>query len=248
MTCMVQTSLNNGDPLDDNIHGTHCAGTIAGVGNNGIGITGVAWTGVKLMALKFLGHDGSGRTSDALAAVDYAVAHGARITSNSWGGGGSSSAMRVAIERAEASGLLFIAAAGNSATNNDVMPHFPSNYQVGNVISVASTQMHGSLSGFSCYGHKTVHVAAPGSDILSTAPGNQYKTLSGTSMATPHVSGLAALIWMYRPQLTPLQVKEILLSTAVPADALKNRISTGAQINARRALETAETFNAARPP
>merc|ERR1719210_2786101 len=111
------------------------------------------------MALKFLNRDGSGRTSDALAAVDYAVAHGARITSNSWGGGGSSSALRVAIERAEAAGLLFIAAAGNSGTNNDESPQYPSNYEVDNVVSVASTAQTGELSGFSCFGSTTVHVA-----------------------------------------------------------------------------------------
>merc|ERR1719191_715316 len=178
------------------------------------------------MALKFLSASGSGRTSDALAAVDYAVAHGARITSNSWGGGGSSSAMRVAIERAEASGLLFIAAAGNSASNNDMHPHYPSNYPVANVVSVASTHSSGELSSFSCYGPSTVHVAAPGSDILSTTPNNQYQSLSGTSMATPHVSGLAALIWMYRPQLTPLQIKEIVLSSAMPLKTLEGNVIT----------------------
>jgi subtilisin family serine protease len=140
---------NHGDPFDDNIHGTHCAGTIAGTGSNGIGVTGVSWTGVKLMALKFLDRSGSGRTSDAISAVDYAVAHGAKITSNSWGGGGSSSAMRVAIERAEVAGLLFIAAAGNSATNNDLRPQYPANYPVANVVSVASTKEDGQLSGFS---------------------------------------------------------------------------------------------------
>jgi hypothetical protein len=239
---------NNGDPFDDNIHGTHCAGTIAAVGNNGVGVAGVAWRGVKLMALKFLDGRGSGRTSDAISAVDYAVAHGARITSNSWGGGGSSSAMRVAIERAEAAGLLFIAAAGNSASNNDMYPHFPSNYQVDSIVSVASTQTDGSLSSFSCYGPETVHVAAPGSDILSTAPGNKYKSLSGTSMATPHVSGLAALVWMYRPQLTPLQLKQILLSTAVKSEQLEGRISTGAKINARLALRAAGLFHIPQPP
>lgn len=241
-------AYNSGDPMDDNIHGTHCAGTIAAVGDNGVGVTGVAWRGVKLMALKFLGSDGSGRASDAIAAVDYAVAHGARITSNSWGGGPSNSAMRVAIERAEAAGMLFIAAAGNSATNNDERPHYPSNYPVSNVISVASTQRSGTLSSFSCYGLRTVHVAAPGSNIVSCAPGNRYKSLSGTSMATPQVSGIAALVWMYRPYLLNSQVKEILLSTAVRHTSLHGRIVTGGQVNAKEALDAASRLPVSRPP
>ena len=109
----------DGDPFDDQMHGTHCAGTIAGHGNNLQGVAGVAWAGVRLMALKFLSASGGGRTSDAIKCLNYAVAHGARVTSNSWGGGGSSSAMRVAIERAERAGVLFIAAAGNENSDND---------------------------------------------------------------------------------------------------------------------------------
>jgi hypothetical protein len=156
--------------------------------------------------------------------------------------------MRVAIERAEVAGLLFIAAAGNSATNNDYRPQYPANYPVDTVVSVASTQEDGKLSSFSCYGEQSVHVAAPGSHILSTAPGNTYKSLSGTSMATPHVSGLAALVWMYRPHLSPLQIKEILLSTATRSKSLEGRIITGGKINARLALDAAETYKAPQPP
>lgn len=152
---------NDGDPMDDQLHGTHCSGTIAGVGDNGLGVAGVSWRGVRIMALKFLAGDGSGRTSDAIRAIDYAIAHGAKILSNSWGGGGSSSALRVAIERAEAAGLLFVAAAGNSGTDNDEEPHYPSNYEVSNIVSVASTAPGGELSSFSCFGKTTVHVAAP---------------------------------------------------------------------------------------
>ena len=142
----------DGDPLDDQKHGTHCSGTIAGVGDNGLGVAGVAWRGVRLMALKFLRASGSGRASDALRALNYAVAHGARIASNSWGGGASNSALRAAIERAEAAGVLFVAAAGNSGSNNDEDPHYPSSYDVGNVLAVASVTREGNLSSFSCYG------------------------------------------------------------------------------------------------
>ncbi|CAE8635144.1 unnamed protein product [Polarella glacialis] len=239
---------DDGDPMDDNVHGTHCSGTIAAAGNNSFGVAGVAWQGVRLMALKFLTAEGSGRTSDAVKAVDYAVAMGARIASNSWGGAGSSSAMRVAIERAEVAGMLFVAAAGNDGTDNDDLPHFPSNYQSSNIIAVASTTKAGPLSDFSCYGRQTVHVAAPGSGIYSTVPGGKYKTLSGTSMACPHVSGLAALVWLYRPNLSMMQVKDIILKSTVSDVALEKASISGGRINALRALKLAATYEAPQPP
>lgn len=239
---------DDGDPWDDGMHGTHCSGTIAGIGNNGIGVTGVAWRGVRLMALKFLSSDGSGRTSDAAKAIDYAIAEGARIASNSWGGGGSNPILRMAIERAAAAGVLFVAAAGNSGTDNDVEPHFPSNYEVDNIISVASTTVEGDLSSFSCYGASTVDVAAPGSYIFSTVPNSQYKTLSGTSMATPHVSGLAALIWMYRPKLSMQQVKEIIMDSVQLLPSLEGQVLSKGLINAHNALEAAWAFQPPQPP
>eukprot|EP00931_Biecheleriopsis_adriatica_P022042 TRINITY_DN14269_c0_g1_i2.p1 TRINITY_DN14269_c0_g1~~TRINITY_DN14269_c0_g1_i2.p1 ORF type:complete len:1324 (+),score=272.48 TRINITY_DN14269_c0_g1_i2:183-4154(+) len=239
---------NDGDPMDDQLHGTHCAGTIAGRGNNSVGVAGVVWQGARLMALKFLSATGGGRVSDAVKAVDYAVAMGARLSSNSWGGGGSSSAMRVAIERAERAGMLFVAAAGNEGTDNDAIPHYPSNYATANLLSVASTTYKGDLSSFSCYGQETVDVAAPGSDIYSTVPGGGYASLSGTSMATPHVSGLAALVWLYRPQLSMLQVKEIILESTVKDVALLGSSVSNGRINARRALRLASQYEAPHPP
>lgn len=239
---------NDGDPMDDQMHGTHCAGTIAGNGNNSIGVAGVAWQGVRLMAMKFLSASGGGRTSDAIKCLNYAVAMGAKLSSNSWGGGGSSSAMRVAIERAEQAGMLFIAAAGNEGSDNDEFPHYPSNYPTANIVSVASTTKTGSLSSFSCYGKTTVDVAAPGSSIYSTVPNNKYASLSGTSMATPHVSGLAALIWLHRPQLTMPQVKRILMESTTKVDALQNSSLTEGRINARRALILAASYDALYPP
>ena len=254
---------------------------LAGNGNNSIGVAGVAWQGVRLMAMKFLSASGGGRTSDAIKCLNYAVAMGAKLSSNSWGGGGSSSAMRVccpvseppkldglscvsacacwlfmrfpcrfkvAIERAEQAGMLFIAAAGNEGSDNDEFPHYPSNYPTANIVSVASTTKTGSLSSFSCYGKTTVDVAAPGSAIYSTVPNNKYASLSGTSMATPHVSGLAALIWMHRPQLTMPQVKRILLESATRVDALHNSSLTEGRINARRALMLAASYDALYPP
>jgi len=238
----------DGDPMDDQKHGTHCAGTIAGIGNNGIGVTGVSWHGVQLMALKFLTNTGGGKTSDAVRAIDYAIAHGAKVLSNSWGGGGSSAALRVAIERAAASGVLFTAAAGNSNTDNDESPHYPSNYGAENIVAVASTTSKGELSGFSCYGEKTVDLAAPGSRIYSTVPNSKYQFLSGTSMATPHVTGLAALVWMYRPALSMQQVKEVLMTSVEHSDALRGKCITGGQINARSALEVASLLEPPYPP
>jgi len=238
----------DGDPMDDQMHGTHCAGTIAGVGNNGVGVAGVAWHGVRLMALKFLTATGGGRTSDAIKAVDYAVAHGAKIASNSWGGGGSSAALRTAIERAEAAGVLFVAAAGNSGSDNDRVPQYPANYPASSIVSVASTTSKGELSSFSCYGTETVDLAAPGSNIYSTVPNQRYKALSGTSMATPHVSGLAALVWMYRPALSMAQVKELLMTSVDRSQALEGKVLSGGRINARKAIDAASGLEPAYPP
>eukprot|EP00445_Apocalathium_hangoei_P007544 CAMPEP_0203844830 /NCGR_PEP_ID=MMETSP0359-20131031/3449_1 /ASSEMBLY_ACC=CAM_ASM_000338 /TAXON_ID=268821 /ORGANISM="Scrippsiella Hangoei, Strain SHTV-5" /LENGTH=1196 /DNA_ID=CAMNT_0050759865 /DNA_START=11 /DNA_END=3601 /DNA_ORIENTATION=+ len=238
----------DGDPMDDMMHGTHCAGTIAGVGNNRQGVTGVAWRGVRLMALKFLDSKGAGRISDAIQAIDYAVAQGAKIASNSWGGGGSNPALRMAIEHAEAAGMLFTAAAGNEANDNDLTPSYPANVDCANVISVASTTWLGALSTFSNTGMNTVHVAAPGSDIYSTVPGGGYRRLSGTSMAAPHVTGMAALVWMYRPQLSMHQVKDIVLGSVRKLSSLEGKISTGGLINAKNALEAAWAFAPPQPP
>mmetsp|Transcript_32854 Transcript_32854/g.94378 ORF Transcript_32854/g.94378 Transcript_32854/m.94378 type:complete len:1249 (+) Transcript_32854:47-3793(+) len=244
----VDFSADTGDPMDQQTHGTHCAGVVAGVGNNRRGVSGVAWRGARLMALKFLRGDGSGRTSDAVKAIDYAVAHGAKILSSSWGGGGSNAALRVAIERAEAAGVLFVAAAGNDGQDNDQMPHYPSSYPSDGIISVASSTHAGDLSPFSSYGATSVDVAAPGSHILSTVPGQDYKVKSGTSMATPHVSGLAALVWMYRPALSAAQVKEIIMSSTRSSSKLGGKVMSGGRINARKALAAASQFEPPRPP
>lgn len=244
----VDFTNNDGEPMDDQMHGSHCAGTVAAKGNNTVGIAGVAWKGAKLMALKFLDGTGGGRTSDAVKSMNYAVAMGAQILSNSWGGGGSSSALRVAIERAEHAGALFLAAAGNDGLNNDELPSYPANYPMENIISVASTTQNGDLSLFSCYGKKSVDLAAPGSDIYSTIPNGKYASLSGTSMATPHVAGVAAMVWMMRPEFSMVQVKEILLRSTVPEKALENAVVTGGRLNARRALALAAIYPAPRPP
>lgn len=181
------------DPLDDQGHGTHCAGIIGAMGDNDIGIVGVSWK-IQLLPLKFLDSQGSGTIADAIKAIEYANDLGIPITSNSWGGGGYSQAMYDEIKRGQDRGHLFIAAAGNSRGNNDQTPSYPASYKLDNVISVAATDKFDIMASFSNYGKGSVHLAAPGVDILSTYKGNQYASMSGTSMATPFVSGAAAYL------------------------------------------------------
>ncbi|MFM7137894.1 MAG: S8 family peptidase, partial [Planctomycetota bacterium] len=183
------------DPMDDNGHGTHVAGTIGAVGGNGTGVAGVNWQ-VSIMALKFLTGSGSGSTSGAIGAINYATRmrrdFGVNVvaTNNSWGGGGFSTSLRDAIAAGGRAGILFIAAAGNDGTDNDVEPHYPSNYTDDAVISVAATDRSNRLASFSNFGVTSVDVSAPGVSITSTLPGNRYGSYSGTSMATPHVAGV----------------------------------------------------------
>lgn len=225
------------NPMDDNKHGTHVAGTINARVNNSIGVAGVAGKGsVKVMALKFMDSTGSGYTSDATKAVEYAIAKRAQIANNSWGGGGYSQALYDAMAKYQMAGGLFVVAAGNNATNNDTTATYPANYNLGNIISVASMTNLDGLSSFSNYGATKVHIGAPGSSIASTLPGNQYGYMSGTSMATPHVAGVAALLWTQRPTLKASQVKSILLSTARKVPSMTGKVSSGGMVNAQAAL------------
>lgn len=226
---------NDSDPYDDHYHGTHVAGTIAARGNNGIGVVGVCWQ-ARIMALKFLSGSGSGTTSGAISAINYAVLMHAKLTSNSWGGGAYSQALKDAIDNAAAAGQLFVAAAGNNGTDNDSTPNYPSNYDCSNVIAVAATDNQDLIAYFSCYGRNTVDVGAPGVNIYSTSPGNSYRTLNGTSMATPHVSGLASLIWSKIPGMSYLDVKRLIFSTVDPVSSLTGKVKTGGRINAYTAL------------
>ena len=231
---------NDGDPMDDNQHGTHCAGIIGADTNNGIGIAGTAHN-AQIMAVKFLSASGSGSTSAAIQSVLYAVDNGATILSNSWGGGGFSQALMDAIQYAHDRDVMFIAAAGNSSRNTDASPNYPSGYDVANVISVASTTHIDSRSSFSNYGATTVDLGAPGSDILSTIHTGGYASLSGTSMATPYVSGAAVLIRSNFPHLSSQDVKEILMSTIDPIPALDGLTVTGGRLNVEAALNEASS-------
>ncbi len=231
----VNAITNGGDPLDDHNHGTHCSGTIGGVGNNGVGVAGVCWT-VKIMACKFLSSSGSGYTSNAIECVQYAVDNGAHIMSNSWGGGGFSQGLFDAITAAKNAGILFVAAAGNSGSNNDVSPHYPSSYDVDNVLAVAATDHNDNKASFSCYGATSVDIGAPGVSIYSTTRNNSYASYSGTSMATPHVAGLAALIKSLDPALTWSELKDTMMQTVDPLPALDGKVISGGRINAFSAI------------
>ncbi|MEW6731385.1 MAG: S8 family serine peptidase [Acidobacteriota bacterium] len=231
---------NNGNPFDDNNHGTHVSGTIGARGNNGVGVVGVNWK-VKLMALKFLGANGSGSTADAIECINYAVTMrnkgtNIRVLSNSWGGGGFSQSLLDAINAANSVGLLFVAAAGNSSSNNDSIPNYPSNYNAPNVVAVASTTSTDALSPFSSFGATTVDLGAPGSLIRSTTPNNTYSTFSGTSMATPHVAGVAALLLSINSTLTVAEMKNALLQGTDPKPSLTGKCVSGGRLNAAKAV------------
>ena len=217
-------------------HGTHVAGTIAAEGNNNRGVTGVNWR-ARIMALKFLGANG-GYVSDAVEAINYAVANGAEISNNSWGGEGFSRSLNDAIARADASNHLFLAAAGNSGVNTDNTKHYPSGYTNPNVVSVAATGNGDRLASFSNFGANTVDLAAPGVGILSTLPDNGYGSFSGTSMATPHVTGVAALLKSQNPNLDDADLKAKILQSAEKKDNLRGKMVTGGRLNAAAALGT----------
>jgi subtilisin family serine protease/subtilisin-like proprotein convertase family protein len=225
---------NDSNPMDDHYHGTHVAGTIGAVGNNGIGVAGVAWR-VQIMALKFLDATGSGDLGAAIRAIDYAVANGATISNNSWAGGGFYQPLYNAIANAGASGHLFVAAAGNDNINTDQTPVYPASYNLPNIISVAATTRNDTRSGFSNYGVTTVDLGAPGSDILSTMPNNSYAYLSGTSMAAPHVAGVAALVQDLNPSWKHAEIKQQILATVDAIPAMAGITVTGGRLNAAAA-------------
>jgi len=235
---------NDGDPFDDNDHGTHCAGTIAATADDSGQIVGVA-PNVKLMACKFLTSEGSGATSDAIDCIDYAVSMGADILSNSWGGGGFSSALFDAIQASNQAGTLFVAAAGNSSSNNDGFDNYPSNYEVENVVAVAAIDRSGNLASFSSYGRTTVDIAGPGVDVLSSvsANDNAYDVFSGTSMATPHVAGVAALLKSAYPNITVSEYKTRLYSSVRPLPALSGLTLTEGLVDASAALNISADGN-----
>ena len=231
---------NDADPMDENGHGTHCAGIIGAEGGNNEGIAGVNWT-VKIMPLKFMDATGSGTTKDAVEAINYVIDRkkagvNVRIISASWGSTERSRALEDVIRKAYQEDILFVAASGNSSVDTDMNPHYPSSYNVGNVISVAALDRNDQLASFSNFGARSVHIAAPGKEILSTWLDNDFREASGTSMATPMVAGVAALVLAKNPQLNVDQLRKRLLDSVDKLPAVKGKVVTGGRINAARAV------------
>ncbi len=223
------------DAMDDNGHGTHCAGTIGGVHDNKIGVAGVM-ADVTIIPIKFLSGDGSGTLEAAVKSIDYATELNVDLMSNSWGGGGRSEALYEAIKRASDKGIIFTAAAGNSTSDNDATPSYPASYDVPNVVSVAALTAQNDLAYFSSYGRNSVHIAAPGHNILSTLKGGKYEIMSGTSMATPHVSGVLGLLLAKEGRMPHEVMKERLTMTGVPVAALRGKTQTASRIDAYNLL------------
>jgi len=220
-------------------HGTHVAGTIGAKGGNGIGVAGINWN-VKMLGAKFLGSTG-GTIANAVKAVNYFVdlkKAGLPIVAlnNSWGGGGYSQALFDAIQLANNADILFIAAAGNSSANNDISANYPSNYTNPNVIAVAAIDNAGALASFSSYGATTVDLGAPGVGIWSTVPNNTYASYSGTSMATPAVTGAAALLKSIQPTATAAQIKQALIEGTTATPSLTGKTLSGGRLDIPAAI------------
>jgi subtilisin family serine protease len=232
----INAMTGSGDPMDDVGHGTHVSGTIGAAANNGYPHVGVTWN-VQIMACKFIGQNG-GYDSDAITCIEYAVGHGAKAMNNSWGGGGFDQVMLDAIIAASTNNVMFFAAAGNSGLDNDLNEFYPANFQSPNVIAVAALDRKDNLASFSDYGLTTVHIGAPGVEVFSCFNGSDtdYAVLDGTSMATPHVTGVAALIYSVAPNATVAEVRQRILGSAVPVSDLQNKSVTGGRVNAYRAL------------
>lgn len=231
--------VNKANPIDDHGHGTHIAGIIGAIVNHKAGVAGVAQN-VQLMAIKYYSdsNPGSVNLRNTVRAIHYAIDNGAKIINYSGGGPEFSEDEYLAIKRAESKGILFVAAAGNEHQNTDLMEnyYYPSAYRLSNIISVAATDIRNNLLPSSNWGKTQVHVAAPGENIYSTLPGGRYGYMSGTSQATAFVTGTAALLLSKNPNLTPCELKRIIMNSVDQVSPLKDKVSSGGRINAYKAL------------
>lgn len=228
------------DPLDDMYHGTHISGIIAARRDNGIGLPGIA-TRVKIMPLKILNNRGEGDTVGAIRAIDYAVRRAkdginVKVINASFGGSDYSTALREAIRLAEEQGILVVAAAGNYGMNIDEEPVYPASYQASNIITVGAVDMAGEMPEFSNYGTGSVHVSAPGVHIRSTSLYNLYTAREGTSMAAPHVSGVAAMIFSSDSSLSPREVRARIMRSCKKLSSMSRKVGCGGVISAVRAI------------
>jgi large repetitive protein len=243
---------NDNDPNaeDDISHGTHVSGTIAAVGNNSVGVTGVMWT-AQIMPVRFIDAMGEGGLAEEVMAIQYAIDNGAKIINASFGGAGFSLTEYNEIAAANAAGLLLVAAAGNEKANNDAIPSYPASYDVShvvqgishpglpNIIAVAATTQTDALASFSNYGITSVHLGAPGTNILSTVnmPTVGYAFYQGTSMATPHVTGVAGLVASVDPSLTPAEIRRAIVNSVDKKSLLASKVLSGGRLNAFGAVQ-----------
>jgi hypothetical protein len=245
---------NTCNPMDQNGHGTHVSGTIGATGNNSAGVTGVNWA-VSMMGLRFMDASGKGTVANAIRAIQFAIqakaalpnSAGIRVLSNSWGGSGNSQALLDAINQASTAGILFVAAAGNDGANMDAMPSYPGAYRAANVLSVAATGNADELASFSNYGSTTVDLGAPGVNIASTYPNSSYASMSGTSMATPHVAGAAALVLAACSSLDTAALRATLVRNVDAVGGLATRTVSGGRLNVYKAVSACATGGSAPP-
>src|SRR5439155_27108301 len=234
----INVIANTGDPNDDHGHGTHVSGTVGGVGNNSVGVVGVAWK-VQIMACKFLDASGSGFISDAVKCIDYARSKGAKVINASWGSTSfTSQALHDAIDNLRQAGIIFVAAAGNSAQDNGVNPIYPASYNLDNIISVAATTRNDDLAFFSNYGSTTVDLGAPGDPIFSCWNGSDsdYRYFQVTPMAAPHVTGACALLMAHYPNDNYQQIINRILSNVGRLPSLSGKCVSGGRLNLLKAL------------
>ena len=233
-----------GNNRDTHSHGTHVAGTIGAKQNNGIGIAGIA-SNVKLMGIRTVPNNSDETDVDVAEAFIYAAKNGAKIINCSFGKGsneGGSLIPDTLKHIQDEYGVLVVAAAGNDSSDIDRRPTYPASHKNDNLLIVASTASSGGMSGFSNYGKISVDVAAPGSSIFSTTPGNRYESMSGTSMASPTTAGVAAEVLSHFPNLSPLQLKEVLMNSVTKVDRFKDKMISGGRIDLLKALEYARTI------